>query len=78
MPSLQALIGMTFLIVLWQGGRPVIERADFARRLDRVLHLHEHSCLADDCAGMGDEYFSARRGVHGPAELHSRPRKPTD
>ena len=72
MPALTALIGVTFLIVLWQGGRLVMLRPHHARRMGGVLYVPRPADLADGGAGMGDEHFSARRGFDGPPQLHFR------
>ena len=70
MPSLQALIGTSFLIVLWQGGHQLLSGTDFPRRAHRLLHLSRRSRLAHDRARLGHQYLPARRCLHRPPELH--------
>ena len=53
MPLLQALIGITFLLVLWAGGRQLLERRITSRQLRHVQHLHGHVDLAHDCVRLG-------------------------
>ncbi len=71
MPSLQALIGTSFLIVLWQGGHQLLNGQDFSRRPNRFLHISRRSRLAHDRSWMGHQHLSARRRLHRPPELHS-------
>ena len=71
LPALTALIGLTFVLVLWFGGRQVIEGQISARRLHRVLRFHDSADLSDDRDRLRDQYFSARRRLHGTPELHS-------
>ena len=62
-----------------EGRRSAPDRADYARRVDRFLHVPGFVGLADDRAWMGHEHLSARRGQHGAAQLHfaRRSRKST-
>ena len=41
-----------------------------ARNLFRVLRISDPADFPDDRDRLGDQYFSARRRVHGPAALH--------
>src|SRR5580700_6581173 len=52
-------------------GRQTSNRSSrFAGDVQRVLYVFDPTGVADDRAGLGDEYFSTRRGVHGAVELH--------
>ncbi len=70
-PFLTALIGITFVILLGKGGRDVIDHRVHGRHDVGVLLVPGPAGVSDDRAGLGDEYFSARRGLDGAAELHS-------
>ena len=70
MPSLTALIGTTFLIVLWKGGFLFLRNELSLGALSSVFEFSDDVGVADDCAGVGDKYFSTRRGVHGPVDVH--------
>ena len=72
MPALTALIGLTFVLVLWFGGRASDRGTDFAGRICRLLRLHGAAGVSHDCSGIRHQHFSARRGFHGAAELYSR------
>jgi len=67
-PLLEALIGLTFLAVLWYGGG----------QLRHVQYLHGHPGVAHDRAGMGGEPDAARRRIARahqpdlPGEAHHR------
>ena len=68
-PLLEALIGLTFLAVLWYGGGQVLTQAHFAGQFRHVQHLHGYPGVAHDRAGMGGEPDAARRrltGAHQP------------
>jgi ATP-binding cassette, subfamily B, multidrug efflux pump len=77
-PLLEALIGLTFLAVLWYGGGQVLAASHFAGQLRHVQHLHGHPGVAHDRAGMGGEPDAARRRVARahqpdlPREAHHR------
>ena len=61
---------MTFLIVLWQGGyRFLYGQMSLGALItfNTYLNFLVWPMIA---LGLGDEYFPARRGVHGPLELH--------
>ena len=62
MPLLQALIGITFLLVLWMGGRQLLRDASPGQLRD-VQHLYGHADLADDRVRLGGESDAARHGV---------------
>jgi len=73
MPSLQALIGFSFLIVLWQGGHQLL-RARFLSAPDAFLYLPRHSRLAHDCPRWVTNIF--QRGAASWALnyiLHAQP-----
>ena len=70
MPALPALIGVTFLLVLWQGGRLVILDRISLGECDGVLYISGAVGFPDDRAGVRDEHFPARRGFDGPDQLH--------
>ncbi len=52
-PLLEALIGVTFLMVLWVGGTSGAGWQDFGRQLRHVQHLHGHAGVAHDRAWAG-------------------------
>ena len=70
MPSLTALIGTTFLIVLWKGGFLFLRNELFSWRPGSVFEFSDDIGVADDRPGVGDKYFSTRRGVHGTVDVH--------
>ena len=70
MPSLQAMIGTTFLIVLWQGGYRFLNGQMSLGSLHHLQYLPRIPGMADDRTRLGHQYFPARRRVHGPPELH--------
>ena len=70
MPSLQAMIGTSFLIVLWKGGDQLLSGQITLGALDRFLHLSRTARLADDRARLGHQHFPARRRQHRPPQLH--------
>ena len=80
MPLLQALIGLTFLIVLWVGGYRLLCAPHQHRQLRDVQHLHGHAGLAHDRHGLGGESDAARAGLlgahHGVAGGKARHREP--
>ena len=65
-PLLEALIGFTFLVVLWTGGRDVLRGRITHRQLRHVQHLHGHPGMAHDRAGLGGEPDAARRRFAQP------------
>jgi ATP-binding cassette subfamily B protein len=70
MPSLQALIGTTFLIVLWQGGHQLL-RGQIS--LGALISFNAYLTLLVwpmIALGWVTNIFPARRGFHGTAELH--------
>ena len=70
MPALTALIGMTFVLVLWFGGRQVIFGQISLGEFVAFYVLHGPAGLPHDRARLRHQHFSARRRFHGPAELH--------
>ena len=62
-PLLEALIGATFLVVLWVGGQQVLLGRISHRQLRDVQHLHGDAGVADDRAGLGGEPDAARQRV---------------
>ena len=73
-PLLEALIGLTFLVVLWYGGGQVLAGTHLARQLRHVQHLHGYPGVAHDRAGMGGEPDAARRRVAGAHQPDLRTR----
>ena len=63
MPLLEALVGVTFLIVLWAGGYQVLRGRHQPGRFRDVQHLHGHAGLAHDRARLGGEPDAARYGI---------------
>ena len=72
MPLLQMLIGLTFILVLWQGGRLVILNRITLGELIAFYTFMTRLIFPDDRAGIRDQHLSARRRFHGQAELHPR------
>ena len=66
MPLLEALIGFTFLVVLWVGGYQVLRGRITARQLCHVQHLHGHAGVAHDRARLGGQPDAARQRLAGP------------
>ena len=71
MPSLQAMIGTTFLIVLWQGGYRFLNGQ---MSLGSLITFNTYlGFLVWPMIALGwvTEYFSARGRLDGTTELHS-------
>ena len=64
-PTLETMLGLAIVLVLWLGGREVLQRPHDARRLRRLQHLHGAADLAGDRAGLGHQYLPARHRVDG-------------
>ena len=60
---LTALIGISFLLVLWMGGWQLAQHQHHARQLRDVLHLHGNAGVAHDRDGLGREPDAARQSV---------------
>ena len=69
-PLLEALIGVTFLMVLWVGGRQVLAGQDFRRQLRHVQHVHGHAGVAHDRPGLGGQPDAARQRVPAADQRH--------
>ena len=65
-PTLETMLGLAIVLVLWLGGREVLLGPHHGRRLRCLQYLHGAAHLADDRAGLGHQYFPARNRVHGP------------
>src|SRR5262249_17514364 len=52
------------------GRAAIAEWTNLTGRIDCVQRVRDAVGMADDCARVGDEYFPARCGVDGPAQLH--------
>ncbi len=65
-PTLETMLGLAIVLVLWLGGREVLLGPHDRRPIHRVQYFHGATYLAGDCAGLGDQYLPARNGVAGP------------
>ena len=70
-PTLETMLGLAIVLVLWLGGREVLQRTHDGRRLCRLQHLHGAADLAGDRAGLGHQYLSAWNRVHGTDQRNS-------
>ncbi len=70
-PSLETMLGLAIVLVLWLGGREVISGRIHSRRLCRFQHLHGAAYVADHCLGLGHQYFPARDRVDGAHQRDS-------
>ncbi len=72
MPLLQMLFGLTFILVLWQGGRQVVLNQITLGELIAFYTFMTRLIFPMIALGFVTNIFSARRRIHGPSELHSR------
>ena len=70
-PTLETMLGLAIVLVLWLGGREVISRRITRRRVCCLQYLHGAAYLADYCAGLGHQYFPAGHGVDGTHQRDS-------
>ena len=76
-PLLEALIGLTFLVVLWVGGYQVLNGRHLDRQLRHVQHLHGDAGVADDRARLGGEPDAARHARRSTASTRFSREQPT-
>ena len=69
-PTLETLLGVAIVIVLWIGGREVLAASHYRWQLRGLQYLHGATHLADHLVGLGHQHLPARHCVHGP---HSEP-----
>ena len=67
-PTLELMLGCAVVLVLWLGGREVLNGRISVGAFRFLQHLHDAADLADHRAGLGDQHFPARHGVAGPAQ----------
>ncbi len=65
-PTLETMLGLAIVLVLWLGGREVLYGTHVRRRFRRFQYLHGAADLAGNRSGLGHQYFSARNRIHGP------------
>ena len=70
-PTLETLLGLAVVIVLWVGGREVLLHRISVGSFVGFQYLHGAAHLADHFAGMGHQHVPARYCVHGAHSKHS-------
>ncbi len=76
MPALQVLIGLTFLLVLWQGGRLVMLDRISLGDADRVLRAHDPAVFPMIALGFVTNIF--QRGAASMGRLNTFSTRPRD
>ena len=69
-PTLETLLGVAVVIVLFVGGREVLHASHHRWQLRGLQHLHGAAHLAHHRAGLGHQPLPARHRLHGPHPQH--------
>ena len=70
-PTLELMLGLAMVLVLWIGGRRSAGGPHGDWRLYGLQHLHDAVDVSRDRAGLGGQHFPAGHGVTGPPERDS-------